>query len=106
MDHPLSVAFDRAINRLFERRTVALGDRVLVVACLIRPSDWRPLDAPWWKKKEASIIGSDLSGNFFLRASDGSVQYWSHQSQLEMMVAKSVSQFLGMLMGSSERRAD
>ena len=97
MDHSLSVAFDRAINRLFERRALELGDRVLVVACLIRPSDWRPLDAPWWKNKEASIIGADLSGNFFLRTSDGSVQYWSHQSQSETIVARSVRQFLDML---------
>ena len=103
MDHPLSVAFDRAINRLFERRTLALGDRVLMIACLIRPSGWRPLDAPWWKKGEACIIGADLSGNFFLRASDGSVQYWSHQSQSETIVARSVRQFLDMLMEPSSK---
>jgi hypothetical protein len=101
MDHPLSAAFDRAIDRLFERRTLSLADRAVVVACLIRPSDWRPLDAPWWKKKQASIIGADLSGNFFLRASDGTVRYWSHQSQSETMVARSVRKFLDMLMEPS-----
>jgi hypothetical protein len=37
---------DKAISRLWERRTFPLGDRKLVVACLIREGDWTPLKAP------------------------------------------------------------
>jgi hypothetical protein len=43
---------DAAISRLWERRTFPLADRKLVVACLIRAQDRRPLKAPWWTKKK------------------------------------------------------
>ena len=82
MENP-SDPIDNAISRLLERRTFPFGDRNLVVACLIRTDDWRPLKAPWWSKKEACIIGADLSGNFFLRHCDGSVRYWDHKAQAD-----------------------
>jgi len=94
MEHPLSAPFEKAISRLWERRIFSLEDRDLVVACLVRPADWRPLKAPWWKKKEACIIGADLGGNFFLRHCDGSVRYWDHTAQADMKIAQSVREFL------------
>jgi hypothetical protein len=88
---------DVAINRLWERRTFQAADRTLVVACLIRTADRRPLDAPWWRKKEASIIGADLDGNFFLRHCDGSVRYWDHKTQSDQILAPSVRDFIDRL---------
>jgi hypothetical protein len=96
MENPAD-PIDKAIAQLWFRRTFPLGDRNLVVACLIRTSDWRPLKAPWWTKKEACIIGADLSGNFFLRHCDGSVRYWDHQAQADTAIAPSVRDFLGKL---------
>jgi hypothetical protein len=85
---------DIAIGRLWERRRFREGDRTLVVACLIRTADWRPLDAPWWRQNEASIIGADLDGNFFLRYCDGSVRYWDHKTQSDQVLAPSVRDFV------------
>jgi hypothetical protein len=96
MDDP-SDPIDKAISRLRERRTFPFGDRNLVVACLIRKGNWRPLKAPWWSKKEACIIGSDLDGNFFLRHCDGSVRYWDHKAQADTIIARSVREFLSKL---------
>jgi hypothetical protein len=90
-------AIDKALSRLFERRTFALPDRNLIVACLLRAKDWRPLRAPWWTKREVSIIGADLNGNFFLRHSGGSVLYWDHATQTDITIADSIVEFCAKL---------
>lgn len=64
------------------------------VACLIRKEDWRPLQAPWWRGKEAYLIGSDTDGNFILRHCDGSVRRWQHSTQQDEVLAPSVQAFL------------
>ena len=84
---------DRAVDSLWFRRTFQFEDRTLTVALLLRVSEWRPLKAQWWRKKEASIIGADLGGNFFLRCSDGSVRLWDHSLQTDFTIAPSVSEF-------------
>ena len=96
-DQSLSKLFDKAIKGLWERRTFRLGDRNLVVACLIRPDDWRPLSASWWTKKQSSIIGADLDGNFFLRHCDGGVRHWDHKAQTDTTIARSPQEFLSKL---------
>jgi NAD(P)-dependent dehydrogenase (short-subunit alcohol dehydrogenase family) len=48
-----------------------------------RTSQWRPLKAPWWNRKEACIIGADLNGNFPLRHCYESVRYWYHKGQAD-----------------------
>ncbi len=86
--------FDVALNNLHSRRTIALNGGDITIAFLLRSTDWRPLRADWWDGKEVSIIGADLSGNFFLRHCDGSVRYWDHAKQLESIVAVSVKSFV------------
>ena len=88
---------DRAIRNLWVRRSIRNGERILTVACLIREADWRPLQAPWWRQKEACIIGVDLDGNFFLRHCDGSVPYWDHKTRSDSVIAASVRDFVGLL---------
>ena len=85
---------DKAIRNLWQRSVFQRGGRKIVVACLIREPDWRPLKAQWWRGKEACIIGVDLSGNFLLRHCDGSVRYWDHQSQTDVVLAPSVRAFV------------
>lgn len=85
---------DRAIARLWQRRTFLHGERNIVIACLVRTADWRPLRADWWRGKEACIIGADLDGNFLLRHCDGTVRYWSHQLQADEVLAPSVRDFV------------
>lgn len=87
-------AIDRAQAQLFQHRTFRHDGRTLTIALLIRDADWRPLDAPWWRGKEACIIGADLDGNFFLRHCDGSVRYWDHRLQTDTVVAPSVREFV------------
>ena len=81
----------------WHRRIFRHGDRSIVVACLIRTIDWRPLNAPWWRGKEVSIIGADLDGNFLLKHSDGSVRLWDHRSQSDAVLAPSVRDFVAGL---------
>ena len=86
-------AIDRALESLHDRRLVSLPDREVIVACLIRKADWRPLKAPWWTGKEVCIIGADTSGNFFLRHCDGGVRYWDHTAGTATTIAPSVMAF-------------
>lgn len=90
---------DRAIKNLWQRRVFHHADKDIVVACLIREADWRPLKAPWWRGKEVCIIGADLSGNFLLGHCDGSVRYWDHQSQADVVLAPSIRDFVARLSG-------
>ena len=85
---------EHAHARLWPHRTFRFGDRSMTIACLIRTADWRPLDAPWWRGKQVSIIGVDLGGNFFLRHSGGAVLYWDHRLQADTVVAASVREFV------------
>jgi hypothetical protein len=87
----------KALRRLRTPFAFPVGDRNLVIACLVREADWRPLKAPWWTKKEACVIGADLDGNFFLRQCDGSVRYWEHKVQADTVIARSVREFLSRL---------
>ena len=87
-------AIDRAQAQLFLRRTFRYDGRTMTIALLVRDADSRPLDAPWWRGKEVSIIGVDLDGNFFLRHSGGAVLYWDHRLQTDTVVAPSVREFV------------
>ena len=88
---------ERARQALCTKRNFRFGDDTLVVAFLVRAEDLRPLDAPWWRGKEAYLLGVDLSGNFFLRHCDGSVRYWDHSKQEDVVIAKSVREFCSEL---------
>jgi hypothetical protein len=89
-------AIDAAIKQ-WHRRTFRHGGREIVVACLVRTSDWRPLKAPWWRGKEVCIIGADIDGNFLLRHSDGTVRLWDHGSKTDTVLAPSVRDFVAAL---------
>lgn len=52
-----------------------------------------PLKAYWWRGKSAHIVAADVDGNFFLRHCDGSVRYWSHSKQEDIIAFKSVKEF-------------
>ena len=87
-------AFESVRKKFFWRRVVTLPDgRCVEIALLVRQEDLRPLDAPWWREKQASLIGADLDGNFFLRHCDGSVRYWDHRTNSNLTVAASVKEF-------------
>ena len=89
-----SETIDRAIRQLHGRRVFEHNERSLVIACLIREPDWRPLNAPWWHGKEVCIIGADLDGNFFLRHCDGTIRHWDHQAHADTVIARSVRDFI------------
>ena len=96
MSDPLD-PIDRAIGHLSLRRRVRVGEREVEVALLVRTQDWRPVKAEWWRGKEASVIGADLHGNFFLRHCDGSVRYWDHAVGTDTIIARSVREFVASL---------
>ena len=88
-DHVLRAVTALGVRRIFRKDGITIE-----LAILAREEDWRPLKAPWWRGKEVSIIGADLGGNFFLRHCDGTVRYWEHGQGADIVVAKSVREFL------------
>ena len=89
-----SELISRAVGLLGWNRTLRHGERVFTLACLVREEDGRPLEAPWWRGKQVYLVAVDIDGNFFLGHSDGSVRYWDHREQAEMMIARSVREFV------------
>jgi hypothetical protein len=92
-----ALLFDKAMRNLWDKRTIRYEEKELVIACLVRAEDWRPLSAPWWRSKEASIIGTDLDSNFFLRHCDGTVRLWHHGAQMDYVLFPSVRAFVRSL---------
>ena len=84
---------ESARRELYLRRRFPRGTTHIVIACLIREDDWRPLVAHWWRGKEVCIIGADLEGNFLLRHCDGTVRYWDHRTQTDEVLAPGVRAF-------------
>ena len=96
-------AVENARKNLWPNNTYRHGDEALVVACLIRPEDTRPLHAPWWRGKEVYLIGVEENGNFFLHHCDGSIRYWDHATQKDTVIAKSIKAFVTALEPSIRR---
>lgn len=88
---------EKAIKNLGVERTVRIDDSKVQLACLIRPDDRRPFQAPWWKGKQCYLVAVDDDGNFFLRHPGGSIIYWNHKKQEEQTIARSEDDFLGMI---------
>jgi hypothetical protein len=88
---------DRAVANLGIRNSFQHGERTVTIVCLVRAADRRPLKAPWWRGKEAYIVGADLLGNFFLRHCDGSIRYWDHSTQSDVVVAPSERDFVSRI---------
>jgi hypothetical protein len=88
---------DAAIRNLWLRPRFLHGERHIIIACLVRTPDWRPLKAPWWHGKEVCVIGADLEGNFLLRHCDGTVRYWDHRLQVDAVLAPSIRDFVSKL---------
>lgn len=86
---------EKAARMIGVRPIFEFEGREIHVVCIIPWSP--PLVAEWWRGKEASIIGADVNGNFFLRHSDGSVRYWEHTKRSALVVAKSVKEFASRL---------
>jgi len=94
--------FELARKNLWLRNIFLYGGEKIVLACLIRDEDTRPLKVPWWKRKEVYLIGVDLDGNFLLRHCDVSVRYWDHEAQSEQKIASSVDDLVFELTESEE----
>ena len=89
-------------TKLLHANTFRIGDRLHRVAFLLPHSMWRPLEAPWWRGKQVSIIGGDTDGNYLLLHSDGSVRLWEHSRAKDEVVAPSVRAFWqGLVAGES-----
>lgn len=88
---------DKAVSNIWVNRKIALNDREIVVAILLNEDKWQIINAPWWKRKQASIIGADYSGNFILRLSNGAVCLWDHSLEDTIEISNSVKGFVSML---------
>jgi hypothetical protein len=88
---------EKAISNIWINRKIIIDSREIIVALLLQEKDWRIVVAPWWRKKQASIIGTDYSGNFILRLSSGCVVLWDHALQDTVEISKSVKEFVSYL---------
>ena len=86
---------ERAAKNIGIRPIFDFKGQEIHVVCIMAWSP--PLIATWWRGKEATIIGADVDGNFFLRHCDGSVLYWEHSRKTAQIVAKSVKEFVTAL---------
>jgi hypothetical protein len=93
----LSAAIDKAIANLHQRCMVKSHDQEFEVRSLVPYSQWRPISEPWWKKKEACVIGEDSCGNYYLCVCDGSVRFWDHETGDDQLLFSSVRDFLTAL---------
>lgn len=73
---------------------IEVEEKSTQLAFVLRDEDTRPLKAPWWKGKESYIIAGHINCNFFLRHCGGYVVYWNHTTKEEIVVAKSVNDFM------------
>lgn len=89
--------FEKARSELCWRRAFKEKENEISIAFLIRESDWKPLDSPWWTGKEVCIIGGDYNGNFLLRHCDGSVRFWNHETEISEIIAPSVKKFVSQI---------
>lgn len=87
-------SLEKAIENLGIYRLYKDDERSFSLACLLREKDWRPISAPWWSGKSASIIGADLSGNFIILHCDGTVRLWVHNEGQDVKITNSLSGFL------------
>ncbi len=88
---------EKAISNIWINRKIVLDSREIIVAILLLEKDWRIVTAPWWRKKQASIMGVDYSGNFILHLSNGSVVLWDHTEQNTIEISNSVKDFVASL---------
>ena len=85
---------DQAVFRLGWRRTFRHDGRAIQIACLVRSTDLRPLQAPWWRGKEVCVLGADLDGNLLLAHCDGTVRLWDHRAKADTVLAPSIREFV------------
>ena len=100
----LEETLNRAILKLPQRNVFKTDDACIQVRSLIPLSLWRPLDADWWKKKEACVIGEDSDGHLLLRLCDGSIRHVNSATKIDSMLSPSLRQFIAALESLDDKR--
>jgi len=88
---------ESAIKNLGLKRKYTHDGVDYIILLLVRDCDQRPLSAPWWRGKSATIIGGDINGNFFISHCSGKLLYWNHSTQNSVVIANSLKDFLSGL---------
>lgn len=84
-------ALEKAKAELWMKPMTEFNGRAYQVVAILPNSP--PLDADWWKGKQVHLRAVEVNGNFFLRHCDGSVRYWEHATQKEVVAFKSEREF-------------
>ena len=92
---PSDKYLEKAKAQLFLRPIIELNGVDIQIVLIIDHSP--PLEAFWYKGKQAHIIAVDVEGNFFLRQSSGAVKYWRHKTKSLEDVTISVKDFVASL---------
>ncbi len=104
---PLNLALgaEECMNKQMQNAIANLGVKrkyvhegvTYTVAILVREEDQRPISAPWWRGKQASIVGVDIEGNFFIHHCSGKVSLRINATQEEIELSNSLGEFLNAL---------
>lgn len=89
-------AVAKAIAALPTRSAFKTGSNEFGVRTLFPIQSWRPHTQPC-RQAGSVILGEDSGGNFFLYAPDGSVSFWDHETDEEIVLAPSAEEFCDSL---------
>jgi hypothetical protein len=86
----------QAIAGLSKRHAFRVGKQEFEVRTFYPVTSWQRHAEPC-RHPGSLIVGEDSCGNLFLYAPDGSVSFWDHETNEEMVLALSIEEFCNSL---------
>jgi len=96
MSDSLQSEVEKAIAALPKQNIFKGGDVEFEVRRLFQLPAWQP-HSECCRQEGSVVIGEDSCGNLFLRAPDGSVSFWDHETNDETVLTASVEVFCSSL---------
>jgi hypothetical protein len=96
MHATLHQAVEKAIATLPKRNVFKSRSGEYGLRKLFPVTSWQP-HSDISGKEGSLILGEDACGNLFLYAPDGSVSFWDHETEEQTPLARSVEEFLALL---------
>lgn len=94
MHEDVQEAITSARDRLRQNDTLVLGEHWYGVRTLLDVAAWRTRDKA---QRTYDIFGEDDCGNEYLKARDGEVFFWDHETEDIRLLAESIPAFLSAL---------
>jgi len=92
MSASINQAVERAIAVLSKRHAFRVGANEFEVRTLLPVTSWRQHTEPCLQPGSL-VVGEDSCGNLFLCAPGGSVSFWDHETDEEMVLSATMEEF-------------